>query len=156
MGRVSIFTGTGHGKTPAALGEALMRASRGEHVVIIQFLKGKGVEDSEYLSRLEPEIKIFHFEKSDNSYEDLSSKEKSGELANIKNGINFARKVISTGECDLLILDEILGLVDYGIISEEELCGLLDSRSDSMDVIMTGIKLSDSIKKISDEISTIS
>jgi len=155
MGRVSIFTGEGHGKTPAALGEALMRASKGDNVVVIQFLKGKGVEDSEYLSRLEPEIKIFHFERLDNSYEDLSIAEKSNELANIKNGINYARKVISTGECDLLVLDEILGLVDYGIITEEELKSMLELRPDNMDVIMTGIKLSESIKNISDEISTI-
>ena len=32
-GRVRIFVGTGHGKTPAALGLALMRASKGGHAV---------------------------------------------------------------------------------------------------------------------------
>ena len=39
----------------------------------------------------------------------------------MRNGINFARKVLTTRECDMLILDEVLGLVDNGIVSVEEL-----------------------------------
>ena len=42
MGKIQIFAGKGHGKSPAALGEAVMAAAAGKHVVIIQFLKGKG------------------------------------------------------------------------------------------------------------------
>ena len=32
----------------------------------------------------------------------------------MKNGLNFAKKVLATGECDVLILDEALGLVEAG------------------------------------------
>ena len=31
---------------------------------------------------------------------------------NIRNGLNYAKKVLTTEECDLLVLDEALGLVD--------------------------------------------
>ena len=41
QGKIHIFTGDGHGKTPAALGEALYAASSGKNVVIVQFLKAK-------------------------------------------------------------------------------------------------------------------
>ena len=63
QGKISIYTGTGHGKTPAALGIALQYASRGLRTVFIQFLKGKGVGDTEFIKRLEPESRIFRFEK---------------------------------------------------------------------------------------------
>ena len=71
--------------------------------------------------RLEPEIKIFRFEKSDLNFAELSEEKKTEEIINIKNGINFAKKVLSTGECDLLILDELLGLIDNSIITVEDL-----------------------------------
>ena len=35
---------------------------------------------------------------------------------NIRNGFNFAKKVVATGECDMLILDEVLGIIDQNII----------------------------------------
>lgn len=155
MNQVYLFTGEGHGKSPAAIGEALMRAAMGDRVTIIQFLKGKGLIDSEILTRLEPEVKIFRFEKSDEGFEDLSSEGKKEEIINIKNGINFARKVLTTGECDLLVLDEILGIVDNGILSVEELEDMLNQRSENMDVILTGINLNDEIKNIATGISLI-
>lgn len=156
MGKISIFTGQGHGKTPAAIGEALMRAALGDRVVIIQFLKGKGLNDSEILNRLEPELKIFRFEKSDGNFEELSKDRQEDEIINIKNGLNFARKVLTTGGCDLLVLDEILGIVDNGILSVEELMDMLKLRNEGMDIIMTGINLDEEICKISDSVSKIS
>ena len=71
-GVIQIYSGDGHGKSPAALGRAVQTACRGENVVIIQFLKGRGLTDSEFVKRLEPEIKIFRFEKSDEDYVNLS------------------------------------------------------------------------------------
>lgn len=156
MGCISIYCGTGRGKTPAAFGEALRRASQGDSVVIIQFLKGKAVPENDIMKRLEPEIKIFRFEKSDSNFDTLSKQQQDEEKVNIINGLNFARKVLSTGECDLLVLDEILGIVDNGIMDVSELIDALNQRAENMDVIMTGIELDDRIKAISDRISGIS
>lgn len=153
-GRVYIYTGDGRGKSPAALGRALQAAAEGREVVIIQFLKGKGLSDSSFLKRLEPEIKLFHFEKSDENYAELSEEKKKEETRNIRNGINFARKVLTTGGCDLLILDEVLGLIEKDIISAEDLKALLECRGET-DMIMTGISLKDDICVLADEVSKI-
>ena len=67
-GLIHIYSGDGRGKTPAALGRALIAANEGKNVVIVQFLKGRGLSQTEFLKRLEPEIKIFHFEKSEESF----------------------------------------------------------------------------------------
>ena len=58
------------------------------------------------------DFKIFRFEKQDCCYAELTEEGKKEENINILNGVNFARKVIVTQECDFLLLDEILGLVD--------------------------------------------
>lgn len=70
-GCIYIYTGDGRGKSPAAIGRAVQAAVEGNRVVIIQFLKGKGLEDSDFLRRMEPEIKLFRFEKSDSNFAEL-------------------------------------------------------------------------------------
>lgn len=155
-GTIHIYSGDGHGKSPAALGRAVTMACQGKNVVIIQFLKGKGLKDSEFLRRLEPEIKLFRFEKSDGNYAELSEEQKAEEIMNIRNGLNFAKKVLCTGGCDLLILDEVLRLIDNDIISVEDLKGMLDMRSDeAMDIIMTGITLSADVCVLADEVTRL-
>ncbi|EOS32735.1 MAG: cob(I)yrinic acid a,c-diamide adenosyltransferase [Lachnospiraceae bacterium] len=155
-GTIHIYSGDGHGKSPAALGRAVSMACQGKSVVIIQFLKGRGLEDSEFLRRMEPEIKLFRFEKSEGNFAELSIEQQADEIINIKNGLNFAKKVLCTGGCDLLILDEVLRLIDNGIISVEELKGILDMRSDeSMDVIMTGTTLSADVCVLADEVTRL-
>ena len=153
QGVVQIYSGEGHGKSAAALGRAIQVASSGKSVVIINFLKG--IQNEELLKRLEPEIKIFRFEKSEEEFASLSEERQKEEIINIKNGLNFAKKVLTTGECSLLILDEVLGLVDNGIISVEDLKNIVDAKSDEVSIIMTGIHLKDGICEIADEISRI-
>ena len=154
MGLIHIYAGDGRGKSPAAIGRAVQAAVEGKRVVIIQFLKGKGLGDSDFLRRMEPEIKLFRFEKSDENFEELPEEKMRYLIMNIKNGINFEKKVLTTGECELLILDEVLGLVEKGIITVEELKSLLEYREET-DVILTGIALSDEICMLADEVSKI-
>ena len=134
-----IFCGDGKGKSMAALGKAMLAASHGKSVMIIQFLKEKEIENMEYFRRLEPEIKLFRFERSEKCYLDMNEEEREEEKLNIRNGLNFARKVLVTEECDVLILDEVLGLIPYGIAGEAELRNLLEVRSASTDLYMTGV-----------------
>lgn len=155
-GNIHIFTGDGSGKSAAALGQAVHEAELGRRVIIIQFLKGKGIIESEFIKRLEPEIKLFRFEKSDENFEELTEERKKEEIYNIQNGINFAKKVLSTGECELLVLDEVLGILDNGIISTEDIKAIAAAKSEEASVIMTGIHMQDEVYDIADEISRIS
>ena len=154
-GNVQIYYGDGRGKSTAALGYALQAASAGKNVFVIQFLKGRGLAESEFLKRLEPEIKIFRFEKSEENFVNLSEERKTEECQNIRNGLNFAKKVMNTNECSLLIMDEVLGLIDNGIISVDELKTLLASKPEEMDIIMTGITLNDDVCILADEVTKV-
>lgn len=155
-GKVQVYYGDGRGKTSAALGCAIHEACREGSVIIIEFLKQKDEDEIAFLRRLEPEIRVFRFQKSDKFYCDLDEQAQLDEQMNMKNGINYARKVLQTGECSTLVLDEVLGLVDYQIIPEEDLLQLLELRSDDTDVILTGRVLGDSLMEYADSVFEIS
>ncbi len=154
-GRVHIFSGDGKGKTSAAIGQGIKAASTGKSVVMIQFLKGKDSGEFDILRKLEPDIKLFSFEKSDEIFEDLSEERRRDEIQNIENGIHFAHKVLTTGVCDLLILDEFLGLIDTGIIGLDELKGILEALPETAELILTGINVSDAVRELADDMTTL-
>ena len=106
--------------------------------MIIQFLKAKEEDEIGFLKRLEPEIKVFRFERYEESFDELSKDKQEEEILNMRNALNFAKKVLVTEGCDLLILDEVLKLLPLGIATEEELRTILAARGQSVDVILTG------------------
>ena len=154
-GLVKVYCGDGRGKTTAAIGRAICAASQGKTVIIIQFLKGRNEEELSFIKRLEPEIKLFRFEKSEDFYDQLTQAQQSEEVMNIKNGINFARKVVQTGECDVLILDEILGLLDNKIITIEDIEKITENKGEEMELIFTGRFINEELMKIADSVSKV-
>ena len=155
-GLVKIYFGEGKGKSTSSMGRALVCAGEEKEVFVIQFLKGKMTGSLDYLKRLEPEIKVFRFEREEAFYEDLSDEEKQEEKVNILNGYNFAKKVLSIGECDVLILDEILGILDEGVISGDELCAIIaQARNAQIQLILTGTIYPDCLNGHVDEVTRI-
>ena len=154
-GSIQVYYGNGRGKTTAALGLGIRAAGVGKQVIMVQFLKKKHSDTLDFLKKLEPELQIFRFEKAECGYSDLSPKEKQEQMLNIKNALGYSRKVLDTGQCDLLILDEIFGLVDYNIITIEELMDLIAVKKDSMDLILTGRNLPDEVREIADCVYSI-
>lgn len=137
-GSIHIYCGEGKGKTSIAIGQGIRAASQGKSVIIIQFLKEKNMEEIGFVRRLEPEIKLFRFEKSCESFENLPPKEKEEEIQNLKNGLNFAKKVLATDECDVLILDEVLGLIEHGVASVEDIKMLIAEKSEEAELVLSG------------------
>ena len=155
-GAVQVICGPGKGKTDMAVGCAVRALSDRKNVIMIQFLKGSlKPAKIDHLKRLEPELKVFCFEKSSDFFEHLSEEEKAEERRNICNGLNFAKKVMTTGECDLLILDEILGIIDCGIMKAEDLIQYLECRENELSVILTGKILPKELEGYVDVISVI-
>ncbi len=150
LGKVQVYYGNGQGKTSAAIGNLLRYASNGSNAIIVQFMKE--ATNTDYLARLEPEIRLFRFERSTDAFDDLPEEAKQEEKLNIENGLNFAKKVLTTDGCDVLFLDEVLGLVETGIIEDTELLELLSLRSPFTTVILTGRTLPESIRDAADEV----
>lgn len=154
-GTVQVYYGEGRGKTTAAYGTALRAANDGKTVYIIQFLKDKDIIENNIFKRLEPEIKFFRFEKNEKNYDSLSDEEKQEECINMRNGFHYARKVLVTGECNVLILDEFLGVLDNGVISTQEFSEFLNAKPEDATVVLTGRVCTDEIRAFADEIYNI-
>lgn len=154
-GYVQVFCGKGDGKSSAAIGKGILNAIEGKQVIVVQFMKDKNENETIFFKRLEPEMKLFRFEKMEIGFKELSEDEKREEITNMRNGLNYAKKVLTTGECDVLILDEVLGLIDEGIIEWNELVPILEARGEEVVIIMTGIVMPNDLIKYVDYVSNI-
>ena len=152
-GTIQIYYGAGQGKTSAALGHALRKASEGKKAYIIQFLKCQ--METDYLSKLEPEVKLFRFERTKEGFDDLTDEQKQEQKINIQNGLNYAKKVLSTGECDLLVLDEVLGLIDEGMVTEQEIIDVLSNKSVFTNIILTGYNITQGLFDLADSVLNV-
>ncbi|PKM50480.1 MAG: cob(I)yrinic acid a,c-diamide adenosyltransferase [Firmicutes bacterium HGW-Firmicutes-7] len=155
IGLVHVYCGNGKGKTTSAIGQGIRATGRGLKVIMIQFLKGKPTGELKTLAKLEPDFKVFRFEKERNFFNNLTLTEKDELKMEIENAMKFARKIFETKECDILILDEILGVLQNKIISEENFGDFIKSKPYNMELILTGRILPDSLKEYADYISEI-
>lgn len=135
---ILIFTGSGKGKTTAALGQALRSVGNGKKIKMIQFIKG-----------------------SWESGEEKSAKKLAPNFELVKGGIGFvgilgdkhprsaheeaARKTwwlckeaAESGKYDMVIMDEINVALDLKLIDAEEVKTFLKSAPKDTDLILTG------------------
>lgn len=152
---VMIYYGDGKGKSSSAIGHAICAAGAGEAVTIIQFLKGNNQKEIEFLKRLEPEVRLFSFEKNAEFFNELSEEQKQEEIQNIKNGLGFAKKVLVTGESTIVVLDEILGLLENEIITIDDLRMLIDAKDEATELIFTGTHIKEELIQYADAVYEI-
>lgn len=154
-GSVIVYYGNGKGKSSSAIGHAICAAGEGEAVTIIQFLKGNNHKEIEFLKRLEPEVRLFSFEKNAEFFEELNEEQRQEEIQNIKNGLGFAKKVLVTAESTILVLDEILGLLEQGIVTLEDIKMLIDAKDEGTELILTGTKMNKGLLQYVDAVYEI-
>lgn len=144
-GLVLINTGTGKGKTTAALGTAIRAWGDGQKVLILQFIKGAWkygeLKAIETLGKAEGRIEIrpmgdgfvFHNKKDPENEERLAEKK---ELA--RRAWDMVRKEVMSGAWDLIVLDEINYAIHFGMLEAEEVARLIRERPVRLNMILTG------------------
>ena len=70
QGQISIYYGMGKGKTAVAVGRGMRAIGEEQRVVMIQFLDYHNSKEIALLKKLEPDFRIFRFEK-DRAAEDV-------------------------------------------------------------------------------------
>ena len=135
-GMVHVYTGTGKGKTTAALGLAMRALGHGFSVYVIQFMKGNiRYGEMETARRLSPDIVIRQMGRE--TFVDRNTPDRVDiELA--RKAVHFAKEVISDGKYDVVILDEINVALDYGLIALQDVLDLLDSKPAHVELVLTG------------------
>jgi cob(I)alamin adenosyltransferase len=135
-GLIQVYTGNGKGKTTAALGLGLRAVGHGLKVLIIQFMKGNfKYGELESARKLSPYLTIIPMGREtfvSKSHPDPADSQRAQE------GFSLAKKAIKNREFDIVILDEINMAVDYGLIPLCDLIQLIDSKPESVELILTG------------------
>jgi cob(I)alamin adenosyltransferase len=135
-GLVQVYTGNGKGKTTAALGLALRAVGHGMKVLVVQFMKGNvQYGELESAKKLSPNLTIKQVGR-----EKFISKPNPDpkDLQLAQEGFSIAKNAIQNKEYDIVILDEINLAIDYGLIPVNDLLQIIDSKPDSVELILTG------------------
>jgi cob(I)alamin adenosyltransferase len=151
-GLVQVYTGTGKGKTTAAFGQALRAIGQGFRVCIIQFMKGRKYGEFIAAEKHLPNLTI-HLAGLDSFV--MRDKPAPIDIEYARKGLELARKVIASGDYDMVILDEINVAVDFKLIPLEEVIHLIQTKPPALDLILTGRYAPPEIKDLADTVSEI-
>ena len=133
-GLVIVNTGTGKGKTTAAMG-VLMRAwGRDMKVIMLQFIKHTTANFGE--QRAAKKMGIDMVAMGDGFTWRSRDLEQTADLA--REHWEGCKEVITKGEHDVVILDEFTYAMHYGWIPVEDVLEALRNRPEMMHVIITG------------------
>jgi len=155
-GQVHIYTGRGKGKTTAALGMALRAAGHGQKVLILQFIKGSWkTGESRMMKRLAPEIEMIQLGKGFLRIENGKVRITPRDRDRAEQAFSTASKKINDGGYDLVILDEIINIIAYGLIEPAQVIHLLEGRPPHTTVVLTGRGATPELVDIADTVSEI-
>ncbi len=135
QGHVQVYTGDGKGKTTAALGLALRAVGRGLKVCMFQFIKGGG-RYGEHLAaeKLAPLLTIIQTGRPGwVNTKDITEDRRVAQEALVR-----ADQLMTSGEFDLFICDEINGAVAFGLIDVKQVLEFISRRPETTELVLTG------------------
>ncbi len=133
-GLVQVYTGTGKGKTTAALGLAIRAAGHGLRVFIAQFMKGANYGELNTLARISNiSVKQFgqaHWVLPEHITED--------DRKAAREGFDEARAAVLSGRYDVVVLDEINVATAWDLVPLEWLLDLIRDKPRNVELVLTG------------------
>lgn len=151
-GLVMVITGNGKGKTTSAFGQALRAIGQGYKVCMIQFMKGRKYGEVIAGEKYLPDLTFYQFGLDSFVMRDNPA---GVDVQLARQGFEKAKEVVSSGEYDMVILDEINVAVDFGLIPEEEVLQLIKNKPSHVDLLLTGRYASEKLREIADMVSEV-
>ena len=144
---LQVYTGTGKGKTTAALGVAFRAAGYGLKTLMVSFLK----DDPNY-----GEARAFRFlpnfvleQVGRDSFVNFKNPDPI-DLELCRKGWDGVCHVIEKGEYDIIILDELNIVLAAGMLPVDQVVNFLDKHKHELEIITTGRGAPQELCKIAD------
>lgn len=137
-GYIQVYMGNGKGKTTAALGQGLRSCGRGLKVYMVQFLKSGDTGELHSVEKLYPLFEIFRFERERGFFWTLSEQEKQELKEDIDKGFKFIKAAVRDNKCDVLIIDELLGVLENKLLNVDDVLEIIKTKPVGMEIIITG------------------
>lgn len=134
-GLVLVHTGNGKGKSSSAFGVVARALGWGNKVAIVQFIKGTWkTGEREFFKRFPDEV---HWHTMGDGFTwNTQDKDKDTQAATA--AFSKASELMSSGNYDLVVLDEINIALRYDYLNVAHVIAALESRSERTSVIATG------------------
>jgi cob(I)alamin adenosyltransferase len=146
---VLVNTGEGKGKTTAAMGTVLRAVARGWKVCVIQFIKsGRWRVGEERVAR---QLGVDWWTLGDGFSWESEDLDRSATLA--RAAWEAARDRISSGDYDLVVLDEVTYPMNWGWIATEEVAKVIRNRPPHVNVIATGRDAPEALVEAADTVT---
>ena len=137
IGLTHVYYGYGKGKTTCALGLSVRASGRGLKVVIVQFLKDMLSGELAQFKCLEG-IRVIRGTAAPCFVKDMTP-EQVAETCGIHNrNLREAWELVQAGECDLLVLDEVLDAYQLGVLDHDLLEEIVCRKPESLELVITG------------------
>ena len=133
-GFVQVYTGDGKGKTTAVIGLAVRAIGAGLRVYLAQFLKQGDYSEVKALGQFKDRITIVQF----GSGRFVRGKPSDADRALAARGLAAARQALSSGDYDLVILDEANVAASLGLIAVDEILDLVKRKPETVELVISG------------------
>jgi len=153
-GLVLINTGNGKGKTTAALGCALRTAGHKQKVLILQYIKGTmNTGELKSLECLRPFVEIEQLGEGFIKYRDGKPVITNEYRQKTNAAIDYSLKKIKNSDYNLIILDEIINLLNFSLITFNEIKELINNRPAGASIILTGSNAPEELIEMADTVT---
>lgn len=144
-GYVQVYTGNGKGKTTASFGLALRASGAGLKVFIGQFCKGQDYSELKAFKNL-PNVILKQF----GTPKFIFGKPSEEDYERASKAFNEVKKIIQSGDYDIVILDEANIAMNLGLISVDEFIDTIKKRPSHVEIVITGRNAPEEILEIAD------
>lgn len=147
-GLVQVYTGNGKGKTTASLGLVFRALGHGFRIHVMQFMKGQTVygeleSAKQFVDRLTIEqVGLPKFVKH--------GKQTSADRKTAQEALSRAQVMVTSGDYDLVVLDELNCAVDFDLVELDAVKELIRTKSAHTELVITGRNVHPEIIELAD------
>ena len=146
---VLVNTGDGKGKSTAAFGTVIRAVAQGWPTAVVQFLKSGDWNTGE--EKVCRELGVQWFSAGDGFTWDSDDIDET--KAKAAAAWEFSAQLIAGGEYRLVVLDEVSYAMTWEWIDAAQVAAVLESRPDSVSVILTGRDMAEEVIDVADTVT---